>query len=1397
MVRSARSRVPALLASALLAVAGAAGLWSQTTTAQGAVSPVIQQPATLANFDIRTEKTPAAASYVEQQRASSFGSARLADVQADGLARLRARSDGMDVALNPGLGVPEVVGLVPGTGFLTGPSSDRVGTLRAFLGEQADAFGLSASEVDTLDLAANYENPSGNMAWVEFEQKINGLPVFQGTMRGGFTAKGELVRTTGLLAPGLSQAALSTVPAFDGAGAIARAVKSVGWNAETSALAAIGVDATGKQTFTRGTMDRSPRAWQVYFPLGPGVARLAWVTEIWSATDVFMIVLDADDGTVLFRKNLTNYQTQTASFNVYDNDSPAPMSPVTMLPGSGTQAAPISRSTIVLRGNEAPNTFNNNGWITDGVSTTTGNAVVAGIDRDGTNGIDAVVTGPGRVFNFTYDPTVTDPLTAAYQQGEVTNGFYWANRYHDRLYRSGFTEAARNFQTDNFSRGGVSNDAVQAEIQDSSGTNNANFATPADGGFGRMQMYLFTGPTPDRGGALDADIVLHELTHGLSNRLIGNAAGLTTTMSGAMGEGWSDFYARAVLSTADESTSGIYSTGGWATYLLSPSFTDNYYYGIRRFPYAVKTAIGSNSKPHNPLTFADIDPAQMNLTDGAYVPNPLFAAGSAFEVHNAGEVWASALFEVRARLINRLGFAVGNDRVLQIVTDGMKLSPLNPTFIQGRDAILAAAAALPSDATATVADVWAGFAARGMGFSASVVNAASGTVIEAFDTPGVSKLKSMLVSESIPNGRLDPTEVVGVSFCLTNNGGATSGSVTGSLQATGGVLSPSGSQSFGTIAPAAVTCRTFTFTVDALCGNSVTATLQVTEPSQPTKDFTFPMTVGSPVIIATQNFDGVAAPALPSGWTTSTLVGTANLFVTTTTLPSGVTAQDTTPNAVFAGDPASVSDNVLVSPNFAIPAAATQLSFKQVYAFEAGASVGYDGGVLEISIAGGAWADIMAAGGSFSIGGYNRTISSCCGSPIAGRQAWSSASSGRITTVVNLPPSAQGQLASFRWRMASDSSVASTGWWIDSVRFQQAAYQCGPGATEYQELIQNGHFEGNDTTRWSLFSTPSASDMQSFLSGNVFNFFRVKPPAGTSNQATIFQNTGVPLPAFAAIQAEFRVGNTSSVRKRISVLTLDSDFSDLAVCTFWLPPNSPLQSYRVRSHTTKAWNNASIYFYAASVNEVSDSGYYQLADVSLQYRPDLATDRTDCIDPEVAAPVPGGPNSGNLLTNGDFATGLLTPWSAFGTITQQISGGVLQFIKPSNTAPAGVVLQATGQGMSADQIMTSTFQLGNSSGVRKRVTVLLHDNSFGDLAACTFWLAPGQPLTNYSVKTYATQAWTNATLSIYPATVGADQWILFDNATMQRTPAASLLGTECIEPLASFSRAATSTTNGQ
>jgi hypothetical protein len=160
---------------------------------------------------------------------------------------------------------------------------------------------------------------------------------------------------------------------------------------------------------------------------------------------------------------------------------------------------------------------------------------------------------------------------------------------------------------------------------------------------------------------------------------------------------------------------------------------------------------------------------------------------------------------------------------------------------------------------------------------------------------------------------------------------------------------------------------------------------------------------------------------------------------------------------------------------------------------------------------------------------------------------------------------------------------------------------------------------------------------------------------------------------------------------------------------------------------------------------------------------------------------PGGPDGAEMLTNGNFDTGQLTPWGTFGTITYQIAAGVFEFIRNPGQ-PAGVVLQPTGQSLSDNDIITATFQLGNSSSVRKRVTVLLHDSSFSDLSACTFWLPPGLPLSDYTMRAFATQGWTNATLSVYGATASPDQWIRLDNASFKRTPATAITGTLCMEP---------------
>lgn len=83
------------------------------------------------------------------------------------------------------------------------------------------------------------------------------------------------------------------------------------------------------------------------------------------------------------------------------------------------------------------------------------------------------------IFDYTYD-TSSAPATTTNIAAAKVNAFYIINSVHDLAYRYGFTETAYNFQNDNFSKGGQANDRVKISVQDSSGTNNANFATPAE-----------------------------------------------------------------------------------------------------------------------------------------------------------------------------------------------------------------------------------------------------------------------------------------------------------------------------------------------------------------------------------------------------------------------------------------------------------------------------------------------------------------------------------------------------------------------------------------------------------------------------------------------------------------------------------------------------------------------------------------------------------------------------------------------------------------------------------------------------------------------------------------------------------------------------------------------------
>jgi hypothetical protein len=330
-----------------------------------------------------------------------------------------------------------------------------------------------------------------------------------------------------------------------------------------------------------------------------------------------------------------------------------------------------------------------------------------------------------------------------------------------------------------------------------------------------------------------------------------------------------------------------------------------------------------------------------------------------------------------------------------------------------------------------------------------------GTTVQNFalvPSPLLMTAGSALTMESCPTAVLDPGESVTVNLSLKNTGTADTAALVGTLQATGGVTNPGAPQSYGVLtAGGAAVTKSFTFTVSPsqACGSIVTATLALVDGATNLGVVTYNFQVGTLVTSFTQNLDAVTAPALPAGWTTAA-TGVEVPWVTSTT------SSDTAPNNAFAPNSTDIGNTELVTPAIPIATASGQLTFRNLFNMEASSSTasrGFDGMVLEISIpsvSGGAYQDILAAGGSFVSGGYTRTIDATFGNPIAGRQAWSGLSAGTtaaptyITTVVTLPAAANGQNIRLKWRVGTDDSFAASG--LSGVRIDSislaGSYQC-------------------------------------------------------------------------------------------------------------------------------------------------------------------------------------------------------------------------------------------------------------------------------------------------------------------------------------------------------------------
>ena len=298
--------------------------------------------------------------------------------------------------------------------------------------------------------------------------------------------------------------------------------------------------------------------------------------------------------------------------------------------------------------------------------------------------------------------------------------------------------------------------------------------------------------------------------------------------------------------------------------------------------------------------------------------------------------------------------------------------------------------------------------------------------------PFIVAAGSSLVAESCTptNGAFDPGETVTVALALRSRAGPSSSNLIATLLATNGVVAPSPAQSYGVlIAGGPAVTRSFSFVSGGLCGSTVTPTLQLQAGTNNLGTASFAFRSGVPIVVFSQTFD--AASSLPSNWLNAAS-GSSGWSMTST-------RSDSPPNSVFASEPATVSDATLTSPSIDIVGSNAQVRFAHQYATEST----FDGAVLELSVNGGAFVDIIAAGGRFFAGPYNATISTQYNSPIAGRVAWTGSSGQFLISAIDLPPSTAGQSIRLRWRMATDSSNGGTGWFVDSVSVSDGYTCCG------------------------------------------------------------------------------------------------------------------------------------------------------------------------------------------------------------------------------------------------------------------------------------------------------------------------------------------------------------------
>jgi hypothetical protein len=368
-----------------------------------------------------------------------------------------------------------------------------------------------------------------------------------------------------------------------------------------------------------------------------------------------------------------------------------------------------------------------------------------------------VALAPGDFFEDDEDETAVPDPADPQLNAKVVHGFYLGNYLHDLLYVHGYDEASGNSQADNYGRGGLGGDPLLVQA----GSFSTYTLPTADGEPSVLTMGLNAYSQLRRDSTLDLMIFAHEWMHTMQHRLIGDSEGLSTSQAGALGEGWSDFLGLLVATRPDQAQApanpdwqGAFGLGPYHNQAYCDDFPapfgtpcdggpdQAYYFGIRRYPFTV-------DKSKSPLTFRHIA-NRLELPDE--IPHFFWKLRiENAEIHSAGEIWASALWGCyRGLLVNdKYTFDEAQGRMLDYVVGGMKATPIDPTFLEARDAFLAVAQATDEEDYQVCRQA---FADRGMGAGAVAPPRGSGDFRGAIESLRASGPALSFISATVTDG---------------------------------------------------------------------------------------------------------------------------------------------------------------------------------------------------------------------------------------------------------------------------------------------------------------------------------------------------------------------------------------------------------------------------------------------------------------------------------------------------------------------------------------------------------------------------------------------------------------------------------------------------------------------